>query len=293
MGNISGLYDKRLSVGKKTPMGKACKLVYNSAYGKFAQSIGEPIFGNPVYASLTTAGCRTLILKAIGTHPKGLADVSMVATDAVFFRTPHPGLSISQRLGEWDHTVRLNLTQFKPGVYWDDDARRAIRNGENPHFKARGFAAADFADSIGRIDAEFDRWTNSNEQSSLGSDSWEWPSVKFVPNFSLTTALQALRQHEWNRAGLVATNKTLIQNSNPSEKRTGLYRDGDVFRTRPYFGLASRDDGKQITLQPIPSNPYTKRFGMEDPWSDDAKEQYGVTEDGNLLDILAWLIKGE
>src|SRR6185437_10921113 len=78
MRQLEGLYESRLRIGKDTPEGKAFKLVYNSVYGKFAQSEGEPVFANPFYASLITAGCRTQILDAIATHPEGSSAVAMV-----------------------------------------------------------------------------------------------------------------------------------------------------------------------------------------------------------------------
>jgi hypothetical protein len=297
MDGIAGLYQKRLEVGKSSPLGKSAKLVYNSAYGKFAQSVGEPIYGNSVYASLITAGCRTQILKAISTHPGGIKDVTMVATDAVFFATRHPTLSVSTTLGEWDYKERTNLTQFKPGVYWDDVARQSIRDGKNPTFKARGFNAADFAHSIGRVDSQFHAWRNRTPQDVGTSDDRPWPTVKFVSNFSMTTALQALRQGHWSRAGRVSSSTELTQSSDPADKRSGLYRDiydgRTIYRSRPHFGMALHDDGTTIRLRTVPSNPYTKRFGMDDPWSDDAKEQHGITEDGTVADELAWLLKGE
>src|SRR5215475_7571950 len=87
MRRVVSLYLRRQAVGKDTPLGKAAKGSYHSMYGKFAQSIGSPIFGNPIYASLITAGCRTMITDAIASHPIGAKDVTMVATDAVYFRS--------------------------------------------------------------------------------------------------------------------------------------------------------------------------------------------------------------
>lgn len=290
MREIAELYQKRLEVGKKSPLGKAAKLIYNSSYGKFAQSIGEPIFGNPIYASRITSGCRTMILNAIASHPKGQSDVCMVATDAVYFLSPHPRLTLGSEIGVWDHTERHDITLFKPGVYWDTQAREAIREGRNPNFKARGFNSADFTSSIGRVDEQFRSWDELAEVSAesiaaIGG----WPSVRFSPNFSMTTALQALRQNDWERAGRVSSGKELIQNSDPHDKREGIYREQyngrTVYRSRPYQGMGQ--DGW------IPSNPYTKQFGLDDPWSEEYKGQYGETEDGPIVDILAWILTGE
>lgn len=285
MRGIRGLYQKRLDVGKTTPLGKAAKLVYNSDYGKFAQSVGEPIYGNPVYASRITSGCRTQILRAIATHPNGKASLTMVATDAVYFMSPHPGLTVSDHLGEWDYKIRRNLTLFKPGVYWDDDAREKISQGRSPHFKARGFKAADFIHSITRIDNEYTAWADGPRS---------WPRVSFTPSFSMTTALQALRQNAWERAGRVTQGVELVQDSDPRSKRTGLYRDTyadgrQIWRSRPHYGMIS----SMGELMWAPSAPYEKRFGMADPWSDEYKGQLGIIEDGNIVDILAWILKGE
>jgi len=113
MREVENLYQLRLDLGKNTPFGMACKLVYNSMYGKFAQSIGEPLFGNPVYASLITSGCRTMILNTIATHPNGWKSVAMVATDGVYFMDEHPTMDISStELGKWDVTEKKNMCIF-------------------------------------------------------------------------------------------------------------------------------------------------------------------------------------
>lgn len=299
MANIAGLYEKRLEVGKTSPLGKAAKLVYNSGYGKFAQSEGlNPVFGNAIYASRITSGCRTMILDAIATHPKGKADVAMVATDAVYFLHEHPTLPLSDKLGEWDYKVRTNLTLFKPGVYWDDITRKRIADGENPNFKARGFKASDFIESLSRIDREFASWDNITDEEmerlhkssvipgTYGKTGWAWPAVKFVPSFMMTTALQALMRNKWETAGAVQDGIELVQDSNPFTKREKLYRveyEGrKIYRSNPkVYGIN------------VESDPYDKHFGMDDPWSDESRARWGETQEGKMMDILAWILNGE
>jgi hypothetical protein len=288
---VRNLYTRRLQVGKATPLGKVAKLVYNSMYGKFAQSLGEPVFGNAVYASRITAGTRIQILDAIATHPKGIADVSMVATDAVYFLTPHPGLTMGEALGVWEHKERSTLTLFKPGVYWDDKTRRDILSGHHAAFKARGFQAADFHRSLGRVDEIYRRWDTLDDRALHHSD--VWPTVTFRASFSMTTALQALRQNDWTRAGRVSDGTILTQSADPYSKRQGLYRsegaDGrTVYRSEPHYGMV----GTEGRLEWVASTPYSKRFGMEDPWSDEYKEQHGITPDGNVGDVLMWILNG-
>lgn len=269
---LTGLYEGRQRIGKDTAEGKAYKLLYNSVYGKLAQSLGEPIYANPIYASLITAGCRTMILEAIATHPDRSRAVAMVATDGVYFLSPHPSLPISDRLGDWSYGEKHNMTAFKPGVYWDDKAREAIRAGEAPRFKARGISARYFAASISRIDDEFKAW----DPAGTFQPEWKddnpvrntWPHVKFKSGFTQISVLQALMWSDGAKspamqgiryrkdAGRIMENKTLEQDANPMDKRIPhrLDYDGRVWRSSPWEGGAHWPE----------SAPYEKRFGFDE-----------------------------
>lgn len=259
---VSGLYDARLRVGKNTPEGKSYKLVYNSMYGKFAQSIGEPRFGNSLYASLITSGCRGMICDAIATHPRGTDDVLMVATDGVYFRSQHPSLAMSEKLGNWEESSHQNLTLFKPGVYWDDTTREAIGANKDPKFKARGISARYFGKVLGEVDRQF-----SEGASCVG--------VEFKTGFSMITCLQALQRNDWSLAGRVNDDVTLTQNSDPVEKRHGIYRSDGIYWSRPY------QDGGAV----FESTPYSKDFGSPD------EDEYGITDDGSVKDTWAAVLK--
>jgi hypothetical protein len=262
LGEVAGIYALRQRVGKKTPLGIACKLVPNSLYGKFAQSVGTPQYGNPVYASLITSGCRVMILDAIATHPDGARAVLMVATDGVYFSKPHPSLPVSGALGDWDSDEKSNLCLFKPGVYWDDKARARILAGDAPVFKARGVNARDFAAKISSIDTAF------RELSVSRPSRVSWPSVEFPIQFSMVTALQALHRNQWGLAGTLVPDPTARQSADPSLKRSSWHWDGPLLRSKP------------VENEPYtPSRPYDKRFGIE-VWSQEAMEAGGVTPDG-------------
>ena len=281
---IADLYQKRLDVGKDSPLGKGAKLVYNSGYGKFAQSVGEPQFGNPIYASKITSKTREMILDAIATHPDKQAAAVMVATDAVFFLSPHPTLPLSNKLGEWDMKVKRNLTLFKPGVYWDDAAREMIRKQQAPKFKARGVNAGQFAEQIWSIDFDFASWNDTGFTN--------WPEITYESGFSMVTCLQALQRNDWTLAGQ-NTPRPLAQDSNPFRKRSGNpYKDKKwgVWRTDipwPEYNFTTGD------WQGVLSTPYEKRFGMDDPFSDESKEAYGITEDGTLGFVYKQLLDPE
>lgn len=321
MRRVANLYEKRLAVGKNTPLGKALKLIYNSKYGKFAQSIGDPPYANPIYASLITAGCRSMILDAIATHPDKSKAVAMVATDGIYFLSPHPGIEAEierfiaanpgkkkdDRLGMWERSDKMNLTLFKPGVYWDDKAREAIAAGDKPTFKARGVRAADFAPIIKEIDQEFASWDGT-----LPVSKEQWPARTFRLGFSMISAKQALARgsadedspenraqiarERWKLCGLVSE-VTMTHSSWPGSKRvTAEYNghsfpacsmrelgeyDGRIYRSKPHSLKPSRD-GK-----PAWSLPYDKAFGATAMYENGKldQEEYGLTPDGLVRDL--------
>jgi hypothetical protein len=277
------LYSRRLEVGKDTVLGKACKLVYNSSYGKFAQSVGNPRYGNPVYASRITSECRRTIVDAIGSHPDGLSAVAMVATDAVFFLAEHGGLSCDDRLGSFSRVRRHNLTVFKPGVYWDEKTREDIRRGVAPKFKARGVSARDFAGQLAGIDSQFRAWGKGEDRRQL-----EWPSARFKSSFSMVTCLQAIRRGDWTQAGRKVEVEP-CQDSDPHQKRAGLWWDGEweVWRSEPLATVWDDERGDWDCV----SRGYEKKFGFEDPFGEESKEAMGVNDDGNVLDLIRWVLK--
>ena len=359
LSKVGELYQQRLRVGKETPLGKALKLLYNSMYGKFAQSVSQPKFANPIYASLITSGCREMIINAIGSHPYGPAHVAMVATDGVYFVTPHTvidveiqahmnatGESSDNRLGKWGREEKSNLTLFKPGVYWDDKTRAKLKAQEDASFKSRGISAKDMGPFLDDIDRQFDAWgdsppgntaellVNSEEiefnnecplchgtkiingkeclmcsewiygirpsKYSRNDDNVGWPIIEITTNFVMVTAKQALQRNDWSLAGKVSECVPVIQNSDPESKRENVVYvdylpDGRrIYRTYEYKYPALKLD-RNIRLEEwliddehIESLPYDKRFGMEDPFSDEYKEQFGENADGLFMDQFYW-----
>jgi hypothetical protein len=274
---VKDIYAKRQEVGKKTPLGIACKLVPNSLYGKFAQSVGSPEYGNAIYASLITSGCRTMILDAISTHPNGAKDVLMVATDGIYFKTHHPNLPLTGNLGDFEEGQKENISLFKPGVYWDDKARHAVARGEAPVFKARGVHAASFAKALADADTQFTRLYQLRPWRTLDSTglhaAWieHWPTVTFTLDFSLITGLQALQRSNWGLAGTLESEPKALQSSNPILKRWSWYWGADeLLRSKP----PPNNDPCQASI------PYAKRFGIEDPFSDLNTEGKGIHPDG-------------
>lgn len=269
---IATLYQERITAGKDTPHGKAYKLVYNSTYGKMAQSIGNPTYSNPIYASMITAGCRTMIVDVIASHPAGLSDLLMVATDGVYFRTPHTTLACDpETLGAWDEKVKENLTLFMPGIYWDDATRKNIREGKNPKLKSRGISARDLADCIAELDEQFADMTIPPA----------WPTINLPVQFNMTTAVQALARGKWETCGKIITNGFRTIDSNPHTKRADSLlkwdEESQVFRS---YCWTKQD--------PIESTPYEKLFGDEMRAWQIVDEQ--ETPDGSITVLLGEML---
>lgn len=244
---VQRIYDlRRAAKETEPPKAKALKLVINSLYGKFAQSIGVPKYGNPVYATLITAGTRCMILRAIATHPHGAECVAMVATDGIYFRHKHPTLDIGKGLGQWGTETKTNMTILMPGVYWDDASRQAVRYGERiVPVKSRGVSARDIARVLEAIDEQWDAFM-------IGSRN-TWPSIEIPLDFSMVSAKSAIRGR-WHKAGHVSDQETKKLSANPVTKRIpNPYWDGHVIRThvKP-MGHA------------LDTVPYDKAFGWQD-----------------------------
>ena len=163
---------------------------------------------------------------------------------------------------------KQNLCLFKPGVYWDDAARENVARGEAPVFKARGVNARDFGSQLQHVDNLF-RTLSTDRPRRI-----DWPAVEFPVSFSMVTALQALQRNDWTLAGTLVNEPTNRQSSDPSLKRSSWHWDGPILRSRPNANEPYE-----------PSRPYEKRFGMQDPWSQESAEENGVTPDGMPGDL--------
>lgn len=272
---IEGLYQQRVELGetmKNSAFGVALKLVYNSCYGKFAQSVGNPKFANPVYASLITSGCRVRILDAIASHPLRSRGVAMIATDGVYFTSPHPALELDKtRLGAWSMSERTGMTLFKPGVYWDDKTRVSLASGD-ARLKSRGIDARLLARHIGELD---EQW------SALAADRGSWPRLSMPVSFALVSPKQALARGKWHLCGAVIQDARVVQSADPAQKR----------RTRrPAVGWSAPHMGEfEAGMFILDSSPYQGAMGEE---SGEDRE-IGVSPDGGIISTLQQMFKGE
>jgi hypothetical protein len=197
--------------------------------------------------------------------------VVQIATDAVTFLQPHPVLPLSDALGDWEEKRHRNLCLFKPGVYWEDDARKELQDGQLPRFKARGIAAKHFARHLPQIDPD----CNSVRDAMAAGADPQWPKLTYQTDFSLVTPRMALHRSQWDQAGKVS-HADIRQSSDPQTKRWQPYYDEryGVIRSRPY-----------VEAEQLQSAPYRRR-GVVDTASNDVfgepleEQRIRLTPDG-------------
>jgi len=199
----------------------------------------------------------------------------MVATDGVYFRSQHPGLTISEDLGEWSEEHKNNLTVFKPGMYWDDKTRSDLAAKKAaPRFKSRGVNAGAFSVTIADMDTAFKTLDGYPGKS-------DWPVSKFIVPFSMITPIQALQRHDWSLAGQTGPIDS-THNSDPSKKRdAGEIENGIIHSRVKHFD-------RLATGHCPPALPYDKSMSVRsmvleaDMLPDDER----LTPDGRVLDYI-------
>lgn len=285
---IKELYQGRLDVGKESPSGKSKKLVYNSAYGKMAQSIGMPKFSNSIYASLITSHCRTMILRAIATHPDKAKAVAMIATDGIVFLSPHPKLPVDkEKLGAWDHSEHQNLSILMPGLYWDDKSREAIRTGGNLTLKSRGVSGKYLAPFIDTFDQQWKALHDTISTSDAGfAPPDNAPMISIVVEFGVISPRLAVHRNKWNTCGQVVWDDIRVISANPEGKRGSFYTDGPLLRT----GVRVRIEARKGEVMER-SLPYQNRFGADDLDRMDELNEL-LTQDGTVNDIIHATVSG-
>jgi hypothetical protein len=118
--DVPHYYKERIRIGKEGP-GIVYKLGLNSIYGKTAQSIGNALFANWIYAGMITSGCRAQALRLFPLV-KDRSDIMMIATDGLQVKrkldTPRP-----LDTGTFDCRKEEKDGSFKYVRRWPDGTR--------------------------------------------------------------------------------------------------------------------------------------------------------------------------
>jgi DNA polymerase type B, organellar and viral len=211
---VSALYKERLRLGKGTK-GYPIKLALNSLYGKLAQRIGNPRYGNFIWAGLITALTRARLNETIALDPGGIV---MLATDAVISRRPL-ALDHSEALGAWESKSFDSLFVVQPGLYWDGHRAGNKR-------KTRGTATSVFARHMHRFEKTWRAWCESGEPAMpyrIGS-AWK----RTVPSVSIVLTLFV---------GLKLAHARSESLKEPEDKARALFAAGSWPRVRREFSF--------------------------------------------------------
>lgn len=92
------------------PSHKAVKLILNSLYGKFAQTVGKATYHSPIWAGLITSQTRASLMRAL------TPDVVCVMTDSLWSAKPL-GLTLGSELGDWEQQPEQVLYLAEAGLY--------------------------------------------------------------------------------------------------------------------------------------------------------------------------------
>lgn len=161
---VAPLFRKRRALGKDH-RGYPIKLGLNSLYGKLAQRIGTPRWGNFVWAGLITALTRAKLNHAIAQAP---FDIVMIATDAIFSKKALK-LRYGSGLGEWEAKQHKRLFICQPGVYF---------GASRP--KTRGVPVSILREHVGRFERDWRTWCLSPELQAKGPPIVKVPVPLFV-----------------------------------------------------------------------------------------------------------------
>lgn len=262
---LADIYDERKRLGKGT-IGIVLKLVMNSHYGKLVQTIGDPQYSNPIWASFITAYTRTQIALAIHSLPccsSGNArtpcgyDVFMIASDAIYTREYDDySLDVGSALGQWDMAKHENgLFLVQPGVYFDpvsDDAEGT--------YKTRGIPKRMVVEHRAEFIAGYKRIIDTRD---VRSGDVHLPFRIFVG------IRQALARHSTKQLGLFipyvdAETREIGRRTSfewSTKRRPDplpeYYDETHGIRTVPYSGL----DHGRYRDKPIQTVPYSKDIG--------------------------------
>lgn len=144
------MFKLRQSIGKGRK-GIPIKLSINALYGKLAQRVGNPQFGNPVWAGLITAKTRAQLNDAIAQDPQRVA---MIATDGIYTIGKPLDLEQGDWLGQWEIKKYPSLFIVQPGLYWpprpEDTKERRV--------KSRGVSASVFEPFTDRFENAWQRY---------------------------------------------------------------------------------------------------------------------------------------
>lgn len=211
-----GIYNARIRLGKDYK-GWVLKLLLNSLYGKMAQSIGFPVYSNPIWAGLITSATRAMILDAIYLA-EDTADVHMIATDGIFATSGAlPLEDEGTKFGGWSlKHLPDGMFIIQPGLYFTEE------DITTP--KTRGVPQSAIVEHRQEFLAAF----NSVQHTSCGKDG---KVTIDLPTF--LGAKLCLHMDNLSMAGMWI-NEPRTVTFDWSSKRSSVLREGALLQPLPY-----------------------------------------------------------
>jgi hypothetical protein len=196
--------------------------------------------------------------------------------------------------------VKEDLTQFMPGLYWDNAVRDTLakeaslcKPADKLPLKTRGVNARDLADCISDLDNSFLK----AEESFFNGDGYIWPTFKVPVRFDIVSPGQALARGKWETCGAIhgedhnqSCAPTCIKGSKticsiPESKRniTDPFPvfDGDVIRSGSYGKIPDQYE----------TVPYDKLFGelLQQESEDFRANESVITPSGEMF--IEWFMR--
>jgi len=271
---VTDLYAERKRLGESA-RGYVIKLMLNSLYGKLVQSIGNPVYSNPVWGSFITAWVRTVISNAIHSLPACLhpnpdipcgSDVYMVATDAVVTRDyGHDGFfDVGRGLGQYSRDAHPHgLFIIQPGVYFDP-----VGDNEDTVFKTRGVPKSKVVAQRADFLAAFDRLCVTGD---LTTSEVHLPfiliiGIKQAVHRKSTKSLGQVTHYVDPETGDIGRRTSFNWTSKRRPDSLPLREFDEAgkalrIRTLPYYGREDRHGVDSPTGNVIQTVPYSKDIG--------------------------------
>lgn len=149
---VESYYAKRKRLG---PRGQPIKKGLQAIYGKFAERIGQPKWGNPIWAGLITARVRARLNDLIA--KTGPRNVVMIAADAIYTADARAPVDEGRSLGQWRVSRHRSLFIVRPGLYWTAAAK-------GRRLKTRGLSRTFFEPRIGAFEKAWGAYARRGEK---------------------------------------------------------------------------------------------------------------------------------
>jgi hypothetical protein len=215
---VDDKYEYRKSLGKANK-GYPIKLGLNSLYGKQAQRVGTPEFGNFIWAGLITAITRARLNDAIALNPRGII---MLATDGVYSNAPLE-LPIGDTLGTWEENILEDgIFIVQPGFYW---------SGEK--LKARGASKKKVDENRENFETVFAEW-REQDNAALKNPFLRRPHVNMTVHGFIGMKLAQARGKPETAGCWTDVSRTI--KFDWSNKRAEYMWQGEHIITKPYWG---------------------------------------------------------